>query len=76
MKGHNIFVRIVALVLCAIMILGVVTAALAAFAAEPESAVLLASPDTGSQSMVWVIVAVVAALAVIIGCLVVPKMKK
>ena len=72
MKGRNLFVRITALVLCALMIISVVTVALYAFAAEPTAAV----PDTGSESMIWVIVAVVAAIAVITACLVVPKMKK
>lgn len=74
MKGRNLFVRIIALVLCAIMVLGVATAAIAAFAAEPDAVV--ASPETGSRSMVWVIIAVVAAVAVIVGCLVVPKIAK
>ncbi len=73
MKGRNLFIRITALVLCAIMIIGVVTVAFYAFAAEPTA---VTSPDTGSESMVWVIVAVVAAVAVIIGCLVAPKIKK
>ncbi len=73
MKGRNLFIRITALVLCAIMIIGVVTVAFYAFAAEPAA---VTSPDTGSESMVWVIVAVVAAVAVIIGCLVAPKIKK
>lgn len=73
MKGRNIFIRIMALILCAVMILGVVTAALYAFAAEPTA---VASPETGSADMTWVIVAVVAAVAVIIGCLVAPKIKK
>ena len=72
MKGRNLFIRITALVLCAIMIIGVVTVAFYAFAAEPTAAV----PDTGSENMTWVIVAVVAAVAVIIGCLVDPKIKK
>ena len=69
MKGRNLFVRIVAIVLCAVMILSVVTAALYAFAAEP-------SAQTGSANMTWVIVAAVAAVAVIACCLVLPKIKK
>lgn len=73
MKGRNIFIRIMALILCAVMLLGVVTAALYAFAAEPAA---VSAPATGSENMTWVIVAVVAAVAVIIGCLVVPKIKK
>ncbi len=71
MKGRNLFVRIVAIVLCAVMILSVVTAALYAFAAES-----VPSPETGSANMTWVIVAAVAAVAVIAGCLVLPKIKK
>ncbi len=73
MNKRNLFVRITAIILCALMVLSVVTAALYAFAAEPTVAV--ASPDTGSESMTWVIIAAVAAVAVIAGCLVVPKMK-
>ena len=74
MKGRNLFVRIVALVLCAIMVLGVVTVAFYAFAAEPTA--VTGSPETGSANMTWVIVAAVAAVAVIAGCLVIPKIKK
>jgi len=55
------------------MVLSVVTVALYAFAAEPGA---VASPDTGSESMTWVIIAAVAAVLVIVGCLVVPKIKK
>ena len=72
MKKNGIIVRIVAIILCVIMILGIATAALTAFALDAEAV----PPDTGSQPMVWVIVAVVAAVAVIAGCLVIPKMKK
>ncbi len=74
MNKRNLFVRITAIVLCALMVLSVVTVALYASAAEPDAVV--AAPDTGSESMVWVIVAAVAAVAVIVGCLVAPKMKK
>ncbi len=74
MNKRNLFVRITAIVLCALMVLSVVTVALYAFAAEPD--MLVASPETGSESMVWVIISAVAAVAVILGCLVVPKMKK
>lgn len=74
MKNRNIFVRIVAIVLCAIMVLGVATAAITAFAAEET--MLAASPNTGSPQMVWVVVAVVAAVAVIACCLVIPKISK
>ena len=72
MNKRNLFIRIVAILLCAIMVLGVGTAALTAFAAGPDAF----APDTGSQPMVWVIIAVVAAVAVIAGCMIIPKMKK
>ncbi len=74
MNKRNLFVRITAIILCALMVLSIVTVALYAFAAEPVATV--ASPETGSESMVWVIISAVAAVAVIVGCLVVPKMKK
>ena len=74
MNKRNLFVRITAIVLCALMVLSVVTAALYAFAAEPS--VVASPPETGSESMVWVIISAVAAVAVIIGCLAMPKMKK
>ena len=73
MNKRNIFVRIVAIVLCVIMVLGVATAAITAFAADVDA---VAAPDTGSQPMLWVVIAVVAAIAVIAGCLVIPKIKK
>lgn len=73
MKNKSIVVRIVAVFLCALMVLSAVTVAITAFAASPDSA---AAPDTGSESMVWVIVSVVAAVLVIVGCLIIPKIKK
>ena len=75
MQKRNLFVRITAIVLCAIMLLGVVAAAFYAFAAD--DAVLFAAPaQTGSPNNTWVIIAVVVALAVVVGCAFIPKMKK
>ena len=75
MQKRNLFVRITAIVLCAIMLLGVVAAAFYAFAAD--EAVLFAAPaQTGSPNNTWVIIAVVVALAVVVGCAFIPKMKK
>jgi hypothetical protein len=57
------------------MLLGVVAAAFYAFAAD--DAVLFAAPaQTGSPNNTWVIIAVVVALAVVVGCAFIPKMKK
>ncbi len=76
MNKRNIFIRIVAIFLCAIMILSVVTAALYAFAAEETATVSASLPQTGSASTVWVIIAVAVALLVIVACVAVPKLKK
>lgn len=73
MQKRNLFVRITAIVLCAIMLLGVVTAALYAFAAEAE---VVAPAQTGSPNNTWVIIAVVVALLVVVGCTVIPKFTK
>ena len=72
MNKRNVFIRIIEIILCVIMVLGVATAAITAFAADGVTP----APDTGSQPMVWVIIAVVAAIAVIAGCLIIPKAKK
>ena len=75
MHKRNLFVRITAIVLCGIMLLGVVAAAFYAFAAE--DAVLYAAPaQTGSPNNTWAIVAVVAAILVVVACVVVPKLGK
>ena len=68
MKDRSLFVRIVAIILCALMVGGALTAAISAFAADVN---LAASPDTGSRNNVWVIVA-----AVIVLCLLLPKFTK
>ncbi len=75
MNKRNLFVRITAIVLCGIMLLGVVATAFYAFAAE-EAVLFTAPAQTGSPNNTWVIFAVVVALAVVIGCAVIPKMKK
>jgi hypothetical protein len=75
MQKRNLFIRIVAIALCAIMILSVVSAALYVFAADVST---VASPDTGSPDGTTTVIAVVAAVAVLIvvACLVIPKLKK
>ena len=75
MQKRNLFVRITAIVLCAIMVLGVVTAAFYAFAAD-DAVLFAALAQTGSPNNTWVIIAVVVALAVVVGCAFIPKMKK
>ena len=54
MKKRNLFVRIMAIVLCAIMVLGVVAVAFTAFAAEPTAQTAVV--ETGSPNNTWVIV--------------------
>ena len=74
MQKRNLFVRIMAIVLCVIMLLGVVAVAFTAFAAEPSATV--AAVDTGSADNTWIIIAVVAAILVVAACVVIPKLAK
>lgn len=74
MKKRNLFVRIMAILLCAIMLLGVVAVAFTAFASEPTATAT--AVETGSADNTWVIVAVVAAILVVAACIVVPKIAK
>lgn len=74
MHKRNLFIRITAIVLCAIMILSVVTAALYVFAAEPTATAAVV--ETGSADNTWVIIAVVAAVLVVAACIVVPRLSK
>ncbi|MBE6772089.1 MAG: hypothetical protein E7547_08100 [Ruminococcaceae bacterium] len=75
MNKRNLFVRITAIFLCALMLLSVITAALYAFAAEASA--VSAPPDTGSSdATVWVMIAVAVALVVIAGCIFAPKFRK
>ena len=72
---RNLIIRIVAIILCAIMVLSVVTVAITAFAAD--TAVLTASPETGTNDIyIWVIAAVGVAIVAIAVCVLLPKKKK
>lgn len=74
MNKRNLFVRITAIVLCAIMVLSVFAVALNAFAAKPTATAVAA--ETGSPDNTWIIVAVVAAILVVATCIVVPRVGK
>lgn len=74
MKKRNLFIRITAIVLCAIMFLSVFAVALNAFAAEATATAVAA--ETGSPDNTWIIVAVVAAILVVATCIVVPRVGK
>ena len=73
MKDRSLFVRITAIVLCALMVLGALTAAISAFATDIT---LIATPDTGSRNSMWVIIAAAVAVMVIVVCLLLPKFVK
>ncbi len=73
MKKRNIFIRITAIILCAIMVLGVFSAAIYAFAADVSTAPI---PTTGSPDNTWLILIAVVAILVIVACVVIPKIKK
>ncbi|MBR4728591.1 MAG: hypothetical protein IK080_11955 [Clostridia bacterium] len=64
-----LIIRIVAIVLCALLVLGIVTAALSAFAAGP-------APVTGSRDMKEPIFLAVAAAVLLAACILVPKIAK
>lgn len=72
---RNLVIRIVAIVLCALMVLSAVAVALTAFAAD--TTMLAASPETGSSNIgVIIAVAVVVALLAIAACIIIPLAKK
>lgn len=73
MKDRSLFVRITAIVLCALMVLGALTAAISAFATDIT---LIATPDTGSRNSMWVVIAAAVAVMVIVVCLLLPKFVK
>ncbi|MCR5523356.1 MAG: LPXTG cell wall anchor domain-containing protein [Clostridia bacterium] len=67
---RSLIIRIIAIGLCALMLLGVVTAAISAYAVSPM-------PATGSSSKtIWIAVAAVVAVAVVAVCLISAKKKK
>lgn len=73
MNKRNLFVRITAIILCAIMVLGVFSAALSALAYDVDA---VPSPVTGSpDNTLPILIAVIAILAVV-ACIVVPRIKK
>lgn len=72
---RNLIIRIVAIFLCALMILSVVAVAFTAFAAEPTA--LAQSPETGSSdAVVWVVVAIAIAVIAISVCMTSQRKKK
>ncbi len=68
---RGLLTRIVAIVLAVLMVLSVAAVAISVFA---DSAVPVTGQDTGNTK--WIVIAAVAAVLVIIVCLVLPKAKK
>ena len=66
----NKFVRVVAIVLAVLMAGGVFAAVLQVFAVSPEAAA------TGQRSYWPVIVALIAAVVLIVLCIIIPKVSK
>ena len=74
MKKRNLFVRIMAIILCALMILGVLTAAISAFSFD---AATVPSPNTGSNpNTIWAAVAGAAAVLACAICVISAKKSK
>ena len=67
---RSLIIRIVAIALCALLVLGIVTAALSAFAAGSIE------PALGSRDMKQPIILAAAAGALVVVCIVVPKIAK
>lgn len=67
MQKRGIWTRVVAIVLAALMAISVAAAAITAFAEEMV-------PDTSNTK--WIIIAAVAAVCVILVCVILPKAKK
>lgn len=71
MKKRNLIIRIIAIALCVVMVLGVVTVVFYAYAASPDAVA------TGSNSKVlWFGVAGAVAVAAIAACLISSKKSK
>ena len=71
MKRRTLIVRIVAIVLCALMVLGIVGGAISIFAADG-----CCPAQTGSSSQAIPIVLGVLAALLVVACVVIPKLKK
>ena len=73
MKKRNLIIRIIAIAMCALMVLGIITVAIYAFAETPGEPL----PSTGSNdtALIFAIAAAVAIVAAII-CIVLSKKKK
>lgn len=71
MQKRGIWTRVVAIILAALMAISVAAAVITAFAAE-------AVPATGqnTSNTKWIIIAAVAAVCVILICVILPKAKK
>ncbi|MCR5150064.1 MAG: hypothetical protein K6B52_02415 [Clostridiales bacterium] len=68
---RNLFVRIIAILMCALMLLGVFSLLLNVFAFESSA------PATGSSRLpFWFIIAGAVAVVAVIVCLAVPKKSK
>ena len=73
MKKRKLITRIIAIVMCALLVLGIVTVAIYALAEGPVAAA--AAPDTGSNDKV-IIFAVAGALALVVAIICVAASSK
>lgn len=73
MQKRTLLVRIVAIILCALILLGAFTAAITAFAAET----IEPTANTGSNpKLVWIAVAAIVAVVVAVVCIVTSRKDK
>lgn len=71
MQKRGIWTRVVAIVLAALMAISVVAAAITAFAAD-----LVPATGQNTSNTKWLIIAAVAAVCVILICVILPKARK
>lgn len=64
MKKRNMFIRIFAIILCLIMVLGVIVVGISTLANGEEIVSVVSAVDTGSNDKPMVIIAAVAVVAV------------
>ena len=73
MKKKSLIVRIIAIVMCALLLLGVISAAISAFGYDVNSTL----PATGSSSKtVWIAVIGLVAVVIAAACVIISKKKK
>lgn len=77
MRKRSTIVRIVAILLAALFVGSAITAAIYAFAAPQDMQAVQTIVNTGEEEKsMWPVYALVAAIAIVALCIILPKLKK